>query len=413
MRYKIKRYRLMTRRLLRNLEHKYKNHRYAFPLLVGLTFAFVGLILATTLRGGNIIAQDQFDDSNIVLLHVDNQTKTLPTREKTVKALLDNAGVKINSGDVVEPALDTKIDSDDFRVNVYRAAPVVIHDSDKRIVTTSAAQTSRSIADQAGIEVYPEDEITTVPSNDFMRDGIGSKVVINRSTPATLNIYGTSLPVRTHAKTVGELLSEKNVILADGDQVTPSKDTTLQEGVQVFVTRYGVQVVTAEESIAMPVETVEDASLSFGTSAIRQVGAEGKKSVTYEIQTENGVEVGRKLIQEVVVQEPIKQIVARGKAFNIATDKASVMRASGIAESDFPYVDYIVSKESHWGVTARNSSSGAYGLCQAMPGSKMASVAGDWESNPVTQLKWCSGYANDRYGSWQGAYNAWVSKGWW
>lgn len=123
--------------------------------------------------------------------------------------------------------------------------------------------------------------------------------------------------------------------------------------------------------------------------------------------------VGRTLIQEVVIQQPVTQIVARGKAFNIDNDKASVMRAAGIAESDFPNVDYIVKKESRWNVTARNTSSGAYGLCQSLPGSKMASAGSDWETNPVTQLRLCSGYATGRYGSWKGAYDAWVSKGWW
>ena len=413
MHYRIKKTKLKLRRSIRRFELRYRNHPYTLPAVAFLAIVFIALVLVATLRDSNLIISNNLDDSNIVILHADKETRVLPTREKTVEGLLKNANIELQEGDVVEPAKETPIEDDDFRINVYRAAPVVIQDNDKRITTTSAAQTSRSIADQAGLEVHPEDEIHTEPSRDFLRDGIGSKVIIKRSVPVTLNLYGTSLAVRTQATTVGQLLSEKNVTMEANDNVMPTADTPLTEGVQVFVTRFGVQVVSVEEALPMTVETVEDPSLSFGTSAVRQVGANGKKSVTYELELRNGIEVGRRLIQEEVVQQPINQVVAKGKAFNIDNDKASVMRAAGIAESDFPHVDYIVKKESRWNVTAKNTSSGAYGLCQALPGSKMASVANDWESNPVTQLKWCSGYANGRYGSWKGAYDAWVSKGWW
>ena len=160
----------------------------------------------------------------------------------------------------------------------------------------------------------------------------------------------------------------------------------------------------------MEVQTLEDASLNFGAQAIRQKGSPGKKLVTYQLELQNGKEVGRKVIQEVRTLEPVTQIVARGKAFNVDTDKSTVMALAGInVAADYPYVDYIVNKESRWNPLSRNVSSGAYGLCQALPGSKMGSAGSDWETNPVTQLKWCNGYAQARYGGWAGAYNHWLS----
>ena len=62
---------------------------------------------------------------------------------------------------------------------------------------------------------------------------------------------------------------------------------------------------------------------------------------------------------------------------------------------------------------AENASSGAYGLCQALPATKMASAGADWRDNPVTQLKWCHGYAIGRYGTWRAAYNFWLANHWW
>ncbi|GEB52125.1 lytic transglycosylase domain-containing protein [Streptomyces sp. NHF165] len=67
----------------------------------------------------------------------------------------------------------------------------------------------------------------------------------------------------------------------------------------------------------------------------------------------------------------------------------------------------IVDHESSWNYQATNASSGAYGLVQALPGSKMASVGADWRTNPATQIKWGLNYMNDRYGSPCEAWSFW------
>jgi hypothetical protein len=87
------------------------------------------------------------------------------------------------------------------------------------------------------------------------------------------------------------------------------------------------------------------------------------------------------------------------------------MAAAGISPSDYTYVDYIVSHEGGWRVNAYNPS-GAYGLCQSLPGSKMASAGADWETNPVTQLIWCNSYAQAK-GGWYASYLFWISHNWW
>ena len=92
-------------------------------------------------------------------------------------------------------------------------------------------------------------------------------------------------------------------------------------------------------------------------------------------------------------------------------DHNDLMAAAGVSPSDFGYVDYIISHESSWdGVTRWNhSGSGAYGMFQALPGSKMAVAGADWATNPVTQIRWAQGYAIGRYGSWYGAYAHWLA----
>lgn len=88
---------------------------------------------------------------------------------------------------------------------------------------------------------------------------------------------------------------------------------------------------------------------------------------------------------------------------------AEWMAAAGIAESDWGYVDYIVKKESGWNPNATNASSGACGLVQALPCSKVPGNGYD----PVDNLRWGNGYAVGRYGSWAAAYDFWTRNHWW
>jgi hypothetical protein len=99
------------------------------------------------------------------------------------------------------------------------------------------------------------------------------------------------------------------------------------------------------------------------------------------------------------------------------TNAYSGLSAYQIAErivpsGQFGCFSWIVSRESGWSVTATNPSSGAYGLGQALPGYKMASAGPDWQTNPVTQIKWTLGYMDERYGSPCDAQGFWESHGW-
>ncbi|MFF1693183.1 lytic transglycosylase domain-containing protein [Streptomyces sp. NPDC058257] len=96
---------------------------------------------------------------------------------------------------------------------------------------------------------------------------------------------------------------------------------------------------------------------------------------------------------------------------------ATVSGARAVARSQLSSAQYqclsnLVSRESGWNHRASNPSSGAYGLFQALPGSKMASAGSDWQSNPLTQMRWGLSYVKSRYGTPCGAWNFWQKNGW-
>ncbi len=71
----------------------------------------------------------------------------------------------------------------------------------------------------------------------------------------------------------------------------------------------------------------------------------------------------------------------------------------GWGSDQFRCLDFLWTRESGWRADAYNASSGAYGIPQSLPGSKMASAGADWRTNAATQIDWGLGYIDARYGS--------------
>jgi hypothetical protein len=75
----------------------------------------------------------------------------------------------------------------------------------------------------------------------------------------------------------------------------------------------------------------------------------------------------------------------------------AILLDSGFGLDQMGCLDKLFTRESGWNPKARNASSGAYGIAQALPGSKMASIADDWETSVETQVKWGLSYIRGRY----------------
>ncbi len=396
--------------------HRLKNHPFVVPVVT-----FMGLFIVTMLAfiflGGKTVGPS---DSHIIQLHVDGSNQILPSRAATVGDLLTNNKIQLGEHDVVEPSKDAQITDDNFSVNVYRAHAVTIVDNSEAgkktsITTYTAQQSPEAIAKQACITVYPEDKVGLGQSGDITQEGIISqKVVIDRAKSITVNLYGTSVPTRTHASTVAEVLAEKNIKPLSTDTITPAISTPVTPNMQIFVVVVGKQVVTQEEEIPAPVQNVTDSSLASGKTVVQVAGSSGKKLTTYELQLENGKEVGRKVIQEVISVQPVTKVIAKGTKVvnnNVSGDKSSILGAAGVPSSQYSAADFVIARESGWNLAARNSG-GCLGLGQACPGAKLVNACPDWDSNAVCQVRFFNGYAS-RYGGWQGAQEFWLLHGWW
>ena len=332
-----------------------------WTLITSLMLVFAGVIKAnnmTTYAEGDGVAV--MSEARFVTFYDGSNKLIVRTEAQTVKEALERADIVLNDGDIVDPGLDTEINADNFYINIHRARPVVIKDGLNEKYLMTASYDAKTIAKEAGMTVYDGDEIAMVPNTEFLEMG-------------TVNTYE--------------------------------------------LTRNGGRTITEEVEIPFAEETVKDTGLDEGKTEVRQLGEVGMKRIYYNVQYVDNVEVSREVVSEEVVREPVTRITAVGAkhsvpAVAVTGDCADWARAAGVSEADLPIALDLINHESGCRVNARNASSGAYGIPQALPGSKMAAFGADWETNPITQIKWMISYVNGRYGGWSQASNWWYSHGW-
>lgn len=351
--------------------------------------------------------------NKILTVFESGQKTSFKTNAKTVREALKAQKINFSKEDSVEPGLDEELTGAEYSINIYRAKPVVIEDGELKTKILTAAQTPHQIAEKAGLNVHNEDKLAFEESGNILEDGSINTLKITRAKEISVDLFGKTESFRTQAKTVENFLKEKKIVLGKDDSISIDLKTQISNGLNFRIWRNGKQTLTVEEPTDFQTETIQDANKDSGYKEIKEAGEKGTKSVTYEVEMQNGKEISRKKINETEIKAAKKQVVIVGTKTSLpAGSHTDWMSAAGISASDQGSANAIISQESGWRVNATNRSSGAYGIPQALPGSKMASAGSDWQTNPITQLKWMNSYVVGRYGSWQNAYAHKKSKGW-
>lgn len=394
--------------------------------IIGAGVALFSLVCIGIINNYAHASQTAPRDGSVITIHDRNITKSIVTEDATIGEALKDAGISLAKQDVVEPSANLKITSNSYQVNIYRARPVIVIDGATREKVMTPYQTAAQIAKSVGITLYPEDTTTITQSND-VADGAGLEMVITRATPFNFTLYGSAFTARTQAKTVGDMLKQKGVVLGANDRVSPDASTPITANMTVRVWREGEQTITVQESVPFGTTTIQDANQSVGYSAIQTPGQNGVQNTTYQINVVNGQEVSRTAINTIVITPAVQQVEVIGTKITAtagySAQQTAIMTAAGIASSDQGYAAYIVNHENGmWCPTRWQGESicpsgyidgpvygygPGYGLCQATPAGKMATAGSDWETNAVTQMEWCSSYAISRYGSWGAAASHW------
>ena len=248
----------------------------------------------------------------LITLHDRGQTTIFLTDAKTLGEALSEENIQLDPRDTVEPSRDEELVASEYKVNIYRARPVVIIDGAVRTKTVSPYQTPERIAKDAGFSLNSEDTVTLSASTDYVYDGAGLQLVIDRSLPVKMDFYGRQVDIHTQARTVGDMLEEKNIRITATDRVQPDITTPITSGLAVRVWREGKQTISVDQAIPFSREIVYDADRPIGYRVPQTAGTNGMRSYTYEIEIKDGKEISRIEIANFVTREPVKQVEVIG-----------------------------------------------------------------------------------------------------
>ncbi|MFP3714069.1 ubiquitin-like domain-containing protein [Puerhibacterium sp. TATVAM-FAB25] len=355
------------------------------------------------------------DAHRTVTIDDDGRIRTVSAYGRTVGDVLAFQGVELEDDDHVQPAVGAP--AADGGTIVVRSSRVVT------LVVDGESETFETTALTVGDLVAALGE-----------RGDGAVASASRSTPlgrepvrvstlktVSVAVDGTVLPIRTTQATVRDVLADAGITLAEEDATSVPLAAAATDGMLVLVSRGETGSDSTTEVLPFETTTIEDPSLPEGYRHVRTVGRPGEATTTYAVRTLDGAEVERTVASRVVTREPQDEVVVVGTMDPgaVVVDPGSARSAAralaaerGWGDTQFVCLDKLWTKESGWRVDADNPSSSAYGIPQALPGSKMASAGADWRTNAVTQIEWGLGYIAGRYGTPCGAWAKSQAAGW-
>lgn len=391
---------------MRKLSASSKSHKFrVIAAVVGLaTLCGFSAASHTFAEGASLKTGER-----LISIHDRGVEKGVLTTASTLRKALAEANISVDANDLVEPSLDAELVASNYSVNIYRARPVIVNDGALSRKILSAYQTPRQIAEHAGIVLHDEDKTAMRMADDMVSNGGALQLDVDRATAFTLVLYGKETQAYSQETTVAGMMNAKGINLSKDDALSVDKGTTLSNGMTVEIWRNGEQTISEEKDVPFETEKIQDGDREVGYSLVRTPGENGKKTVTYEVVMKNGIEESRKEIQSVVTKESKKQVEVVGAKLKEPTNPSEaaqlghqMMLDYGFGEDQWSCLYNLWSRESGWTTTAANAS-GAYGIPQALPGSKMGA---GWQTDARVQIQWGLGYIGNRYSNPCGAWSA-------
>ncbi|MBA8804554.1 hypothetical protein FB382_002845 [Nocardioides ginsengisegetis] len=221
-----------------------------------------------------------------------------------------------------------------------------------------------------------------------------------------------SSSVSKHAKYVPKHRNTPSSNVAKNAQKMVVRNTVMLSSVAVAATG-----VTVSGGMLSAPASVSTAAASFGSSVTSPLGDKhvaDRSAVTS--RSEDRRDAADPAKEAALAQADGSDSNAITRTEDVSGDPREIAKALlsefGFGQDQFPCLDSLYTGESGWRVDADNPTSSAYGIPQALPGSKMASAGADWATNPETQIRWGLGYIQDRYGSPCGALSFKSGHGW-
>lgn len=164
--------------------------------------------------------------------------------------------------------------------------------------------------------IYPEDKVAFTVDPAY---GLGTIVHVTRAMPITINDGSTNLSVRTWDDTVGQLLNDTNRQLGDLDKANVTNNTQLVPKLVIVINRVAKTNVTVTQSVPFDVVKRNDATMWEGDSKVTQAGANGVRTIVYQVTRQDGIEVSRSVVSSAVTTVPTDEVIHVGTKPRITT----------------------------------------------------------------------------------------------
>ena len=188
-----------------------------------------------------------------------------------------------------------------FAKNTY-----LINDGDRVLIHTSYATDPTAVLGEAGLALGAEDTYTS-------QRGFGmSQIIVQRKQNITIYHGNRSMLVSSYGETVSSLLHRLNVTLAQGDLIAVPMDTVTYDGMVLTISRATQTEETYTAPISHDVIYCYDATLKAGEQQVLTPGVDGQVLCSAIVSYVDGREVSRQITSEIVIRQPIAQIVAIG-----------------------------------------------------------------------------------------------------
>lgn len=182
-------------------------------------------------------------------------------------------------------------------------------------------KTVGELLQEKGIKLNPKDAVNVDTSSSL--ESV-YEIIIERAIKVHVTVDGSTAPLHTRARTVGEALTECGITLGSYDTVSPSTDAALADNDSIVVTRRNVATETVTKPIAYTTVSQKTSSLQKGVTKVSKQGQNGEETFTYEVTYENGKESKRTLVSQVVTKTPVNQINLVGTATSATVSTASI-----------------------------------------------------------------------------------------
>ncbi len=179
---------------------------------------------------------------------------------------------------------------------------IIVTDAGQSTVYTTGSRTVKEALQEHDIVLGEGDQVSPALDYDLNE---GDEIVISRATSIILSKDGVVAQLYSYVDTVGEMLEETGTVMGEYDEVTPARETKLEDGMVVTVDRVTVEVTEKEIEIPFKTNRIPNANEVQGYTKVLQEGKNGRIRQTYKRIVKNGEEVFNDVVGEVVLEETI------------------------------------------------------------------------------------------------------------